>query len=764
MHERQARLRFCQNPDGYRLSKVSHFGLSLAARTIRAAIAVSFLVFGTNSVWAQPVSSTGSSFAAPSAAAVRIDVAQAPLIDGDLSDPIWAKATVIDRFTQKRPNPGEPETERTVLRILFDENNLYFAVYAYDSQPDQIITGTMQRDGQLGAADSIVLLIDPGLTRRNAYGFEVSASGARRDELELNNTIELPEWNAIWTAMARKVADGWVAEIAIPFRSLSYDAAQTVWGFDISRRLRHKNERDYWSGYNPALPFSDVSQAGSLTGISNVNRGIGLDVQVYGALRAKHDWQVPGDGAGISFTAGGNAYYKVTPALTNTVTINPDFSDAPLDIRQVNTTRFSLFTPETRSFFLQDVGAFEFGGRNFGRNVTDRTSNNGRPFFSRNIGLSQGLPISLIAGDKLSGQYGGFDIGAIGVLTDRTPTSPGQFLSVLRVSHPVLSESKVGFIATNGDPTGLTRNTVAGLDFQYRNSNFLGGSTFISDAYYQRSFSSGTGNGDSAALALNFPNQPWSADFVFKQIGADFRPALGFVNRTAIRQYQGALAHLTRYRNRYLQELEFGTEYLFVANLGGRLESQENTIYVRAASTIGDTVILKLIGSRENVPRPFLLPSNVPVLAKEYEWTNINARFFTFDGRVISVDAEVTCCSFYDGKSLDTSIKLTYRPGPYFDVVPVYRGTFIRLPTGDVDIHLFTLDSVINFTPNMNLALQIQYDNISENFGLSLRYRWEYRLGNEIFVGLGQNATVPGAVFVPRTTQVSLRLGQTFRF
>ena len=178
----------------------------------------------------------------------------------------------------------------------------------------------------------------------------------------------------------------------------------------------------HWSGYNPALRFNDVSMTGDLVGIENVSQGIGLDVQVYGALKAKHDWQLDGDGAGLAFTAGGNAFYKVTPALTNTLTVNPDFSDAPLDIRQVNTTRFSLFTPETRDFFLQDVAAFEFGGRSFGRSVTDRESNNGRPFFSRNIGLANGIPVSLIVGDKLSGQYAGFDIGALSVLTDDTPT------------------------------------------------------------------------------------------------------------------------------------------------------------------------------------------------------------------------------------------------------------------------------------------------------------------------------------------------------
>jgi hypothetical protein len=736
----------------------------LITYALRAATAGGFWAFATSLVSAQPATSSRSDFVRPTAAAVRIDASEAPIIDGNVSDLVWAKATVIDHFIQKRPDPGMAPTERTVLRILYDENNLYFAVYAYDSQPDQIIAGTMQRDGPLGASDSIVLLIDPGLTRRNAYGFEVNASGARRDELELNNIIELPEWDTIWTARTRRVADGWVAEIAIPFRSLSYDTAQTDWGFDISRRLRHKNERLYWSGYNPTLAFSDVSQAGTLTGIGDIRRGLGLDVQVYGVLRAKHDWQVPGDGAGISFTAGGNAFYRITPALTNTLTLNPDFSDAPLDVRQVNTTRFSLFTPETRDFFLQDVAAFEFGGRNFGRNVNDRDSNNGRPFFSRNIGLVRGVPVSLVVGDKVSGQYDGFDVGALSVLTDRTPTSPGQILSAVRVTHPVFTESKLGFIFTNGDPTGLTRNTVGGVDFQYRDSNWFGGNVFQADMYYQRSLSSAVGDDDSAALALGFPNEPWGGDFVFKQIGANFQPALGFVNRGDIRQYQGSVFHLTRYRDTYLHELEPGIEYQFVTDLHGRLESSENDFYLRAQSTIGDEVTLRIVNSHENVPVLFTLPRNVPVHVGSYDWTNIDARFRTFDGRIVSLDTEIVCCSFYNGSSVDAKIRLTYRPNEFFELIPNYQATFIQLPTGNVDIHLLSVDSVINFMPDMQLALQAQFDNISRSFGFSGRYRWEYEPGDEIFVGVGHSALIPGATFQSKTTQLSIRLGHTLRF
>ena len=713
---------------------------------------------------AQQAAPPATAFVRPSVAAVRIDTSEAPTIDGDLSDPVWAKASVVDKFIQKQPNPGAEATERTVVRILYDQNNLYFSFYNYDSTPDAIIARSMSRDGPLFTADSVALYLDPGQTRRNAYNFEIGASGGRTDQLELNNTEELNEWDTIWEARARRVSDGWVAEFAIPFRSLSYESNQTTWGFDISRRIRHKNERIYWSGYSPNLEFTDVSQSGDLTGIGNVSQGLGLDIQVYGALRSKHNWQVAGDGVGISFTAGGNAFYKLTPALTDTLTVNPDFSDAPLDIRQVNTTRFSLFTPETRDFFLQDVSAFEFGGRNFGRNSQDRVSNNGRPFFSRNIGLAGGQPVSLVVGDKLSGQYGGFDVGALSVLTDKTPTSDGQVLSIARVTHPIFSESKVGFIFTNGDPTGLTENSVAGVDLQIRDSNFLGRYIFQTDAYYQRSFSSTAGDDDSMAVGINFPNEPWGGDFIFKQIGKDFLPALGFINRTGIRQYTGTVLHLARYRMTNLNQLEFGTNYEFVTDLHNRLESRANDVYMRAASRLGDEITAKFISVYENVPAIFFLPRNVPIPAGRYDWTNANARIRTFDGRPVRLDWEVTCCSFYGGEAVVSRLQIAYRPNAYFELIPTWEASFIRQPGGDVDIHIISVDSVVNFLPDMQLALQAQFDNISRGFGLSARYRWEYEPGNEFFVALGQSALIPGSTFRTGVTQLSIRLGNTFRF
>ena len=708
---------------------------------------------------------TSGAFTRPSIQAVRIDTTEAPVIDGDLSDPVWAKAAVIDDFRQRSPNPYEPASERTVARILYDANNLYVSFYNYDSAPDQIVARNMQRDGQVFTSDSVMIYLDPARTRRNAYNFEISAAGGRADQLELNNTDELTEWNTIFDARARIVADGWVAEFSIPFKSLSYEATQTTWGFDVARRIYHKNERVHWAGVNPALVFTDVSQTGDLVGIENVSQGIGLDVQVYGAPRVKHDWRVEPNDAGMNVAGGGNAFYKVTPALTNTLTINPDFSDAPLDIRQVNTTRFSLFTPETRDFFLQDVSAFEFGGRSFGRNSGDRASNNGRPFFSRNIGLVQGQQVSLPVGNKLSGQFAGFDVGAFSVLTDRTPTGrAGQVLSVARATRPVLAESKIGFIVTNGDPTGLSDNTVTGADFQYRTSRLFGNKVLQADTLFMRSFSSAAGNDDSSAVSLNFPNEPWSGDFVFKQIGADFTPALGFVNRASIRQYAATLGHLTRYRNRYLNTFEFGTNLEFVTNLHNVMESRANDVQVRARSRAGDQIALRVVNSFENVPAPFLLPRAVPVFAGTYDWTNVSVGLRTFNGRTLTLQADVTCCRFYDGDAVATRVNVIFRPSTHFEINVGHEANAIDLPTGAVDIHLATSDAVINFTPVMQVAMQAQYDNISENFAFSARYRWEYRPGNELFAGAGQSALISNRGFIGQVAQATIRLGHTFRF
>jgi hypothetical protein len=334
----------------------------------------------------------------------------------------------------------------------------------------------------------------------------------------------------------------------------------------------------------------------------------------------------------------------------------------------------------------------------------------------------------------------------------------------LRVRHPVLPESKVGFIVTNGDPTGLSRNTVAGVDYQFRNSNFLGHDILESEGLYERSFSDKLGNDDAAAVSLNLPNEPWGGDFIFKQLGKNFFPALGFVNRLGIREYLGTAYHLDRYRNTFLNQLEFGTDFDLVTSLGNHLESRSNDIYTRAATSIGDQITVKLINAYEDVPFHFLLPHSVPILPGRYEWLNADARLQTFDGRPLRVDWEVMCCSFYNGSQIYSNLQVAFRPNRFFEFVPQWIATFIREPTGSVDIHILALDSIINFIPDMQLEIQAQFDNISRGFGFSARYSWEYEPGNQILIAIGHSAIVPGETFISQKTQATFRLTHTFRF
>ena len=695
----------------------------------------------------------------PTAKATRIDAAKAPKLDGDISDAVWANATVIDEFYQLEPAEAQPASERTTVRILYDENSIYFAIRAYDREPNLIKASVKARDGELSKDDLVRIYLDPYKTRRDGYVFEVNALGARTDSLIENNNNFLIEWDTIWHAHGRVVADGWTAEVAIPFRSISYNVANGDWGFDFFRLIRRKGERIRWSQIDNQLPSVDISRSGTLTGISGTAEGLGLDVQMFGNLRYKREWEMPRDND-VKFEPSGNLYYKITSALTSTLTFNTDFSDTPLDDRKVNTSRFGLFFPETRDFFLQDAAVFEFGGGNLSDNV------NGRPFFSRNIGLVDGAPVDIVAGGKLSGQIGDLGLGGLIVSTGGTGTTDGQILSAARITQPVLGESELGLVFTNGDPTGLTKNTVAGGDFQFRNSSWLDGDTLKADFFYERSFSDVFGNDDAFGVQVSTPNEPFSLRAQFKEIGENFYPALGFVNRGGIRFYDGNFVYRDRPNDTSgIRWYETGTWYNFVTDLDGVLESRENGWWAGFMNQQTDSAFLNIWNDYENVTEAFTLPRGVLVPAGHYTWTSASLNVETSIGRPISATAEIECCSFFSGDILRTYLNVTWRPDATWDIGATHQFYNITLPTGDVEIQIYALNLTLNFTPDMQLGTQAQYDNISRGFGLSSRYRWEFSPGSELFVALGESGELlNGAHYRSSTTQASVRVGHLMRF
>lgn len=699
----------------------------------------------------------------PSARATRIEGSEAPTIDGDLSDPVWERAEPITEFYQTDPDTGEPATEKTDVRFLYDSDNLYIYIYAYDRQPELIRGSTMDRDGSFFGDDTVRVYLDPLNTRRNGYQFVMNSLGGRIDQLVQNNSDFIRAWDGLWIGRSRVVDDGWTVEMAIPFRSLSFDPARTDWNLEITREIRHKNEWDRWSAISAAVTNTDISRSGTLTGITGVNQGLGLDVQVFGAAKYRFDWQEPQRETKFARFSG-NVFYKLTPQLTGTLTVNPDFSDSPLDLLQVNTTRFKLFQPETREFFLQDAATFEFGGRDFAAtNGYNYPAENGSPFFSRNLGLAGGIPVSIVTGGKLSGEFAGLGVGAISVLTNGTDTSTqGQILSVARVTKTI-GESQLGIMLTNGDPTGGSENTLAGLDFQYRDSNWRPGKALVFDSYYIRSFSDTKGDDDSFGAALNLPNEPFSLEARFKQLGTNYFPALGFVNRTGIRQYDGT--GIYRWRNiSGWRWLDVATSWYAVTDLSNHLESRQNGIWAGLALRSTDAFYLKAFDNFEDVAAPFNIAGKIPVPAGRYHWTNGNIHIDTANTRGIVARFDLLCCSYYNGKQVRTELRLDIRPNTMFQFAPKYTFTHLDLPGGLLNIHAFSMEVTTNFSPDMQLYTEVQYDNVSEKFSFAMRYRWEYALGQELFLSFGHFALITDRAFDSQTTQGVIRLGHTFRY
>ncbi len=347
----------------------------------------------------------------PTAALHKLpDTVPAPLVDGNLDDPAWQQATPIGPFTQQSPHEGAEPSQKTDAWVTYDDHFLYVAVRAWDTEPEKLIAKVMRRDTSQRADDRVLVLIDSFHDRRNGYMFSTNPNSARYDALIENNSGFRLEWDTIWYVKSRVDSQGWTCEFAIPFQSLSFDPKQSEWGFNLVRGVRRLNEENRWASWRLNKFPLDLSEAGTLTGLGGSQEGIGLDVIPVGVVSGFREREldaVTGDDDQRYYSRldpGLDAFYKITPSVVGALTFNTDFSDADVDARQVNLDRFALFFPETRDFFLQDAGIFDFGG--IGEQANSRgprdpatSSNpNGMPFFSRRIGIGPGGVIVDIRG------------------------------------------------------------------------------------------------------------------------------------------------------------------------------------------------------------------------------------------------------------------------------------------------------------------------------------------------------------------------------
>ncbi|MGD0781855.1 MAG: DUF5916 domain-containing protein, partial [Candidatus Aminicenantales bacterium] len=415
--------------------------------------------------------------AAPLAAAeIRaVRVAQGPKIDGTLSDPLWQSAAPVTDFRMFEPTAGGRPTEKTELRVLYDDANLYIGIMCFDREPGRIAANTLAHDtagaspmtmgygfgGQSTVSDDLIrVLIDPFQDKRTAYVFYVNPLGARSEGLVYAGSPSL-NWDGIWDAGSRILKDGWSTELRIPFKTISFKPGLAAWGLNVERVIARKQETIRLSGTNRDSNFNNPMEAASLEGIEGIKQGLGLTFKPYGLASA--DTINGSDGGTSRKTDGGFDLYKsFTPNLVGAVSYNMDFAETEVDDRHINLTRFPINFPEKRMFFLEGSEVFSFS-----------SSISFTPFISRSIGLYDGNPIPVVFGTKVYGRVGDTNLAVLDVQTGRFDTLAGQNLLAARIVQNIFAQSKIGVIFTNGSPTGA-KNSLAGIDFNYSSSKFLG--------------------------------------------------------------------------------------------------------------------------------------------------------------------------------------------------------------------------------------------------------------------------------------------------
>lgn len=677
----------------------------------------------------------------------------APVIDGRLDDEVWRTAAVVDDFHQTSPSNGAMPSEVTIVRVTYDDEYLYIAADLKDSDPGAISAKQMIQGKMFYSDDRFWVTLDSFNNKRNDYFFQVNANGVRRDALRENNARFIDEWATIWQAQSAVTEDGWVTEIAIPFKSISFSPDSDTWGINFGRGIVRKQEYDMWSSHErqdwPAY-------GGEVSGIDDIKQGVGLDVVPSVSVSQNRDLVMGGDSSG--FEPSLDMRYRISPSLSATFTLNTDFSTAEVDEQQVALDRFSLFFPEKRDFFLQDAGIFEFGN----------IDTNGRPFFSRRIGLSaEGEAVGIDAGIKLTGRVGDFNVGALAIRQEAAGDVSAKDLFVARGSYNVFDESAVGFIMTHGDPTSNESNSVMGVDFLYRNSDGPFGEILTGKFWAQQSRSSNlAGNEQAFGAQFEIPNDKLQVYAGAQYIEENFRPALGFVNRAGIRRFDTGLRYRIRPEQGVWRALNSRIDFTHVTNMTGDVLSQKTRIRpISFYSHRDDFIFVDWERNKEVVETTFDLFGQLNVPVGEYEFDRVRAEIATGMQRPVRVVLSVQGGGFFGGDRLEKVVELQWRQSAYFFMGLGFTENVVDLPSGSFTSHLASLRTDVAFNSQWSWSNFAQYDNTSDAFGINSRLRYEPEAGQEMMLVLNHGGIVDAANnFSSTQSDINLKFSYTFRY
>ena len=670
--------------------------------------------------------------------AVRL--AEPLVLDGLLTDPVYSQVRAISDFVQQEPHEGQPATERTELWIFFDDTTLYLAVRCHDSEPERIIANEMRRDGNIFQNDNVQFAIDTFYDRRSGFSFQTNALGALRDQEIGDERTTNTDWNTVWDVKATRTDEGWSAEFAIPFKSLRYRASGAqVWGINMQRQVRWKNERSYLSGVPASYGgrgINKLSSAATLVGLAVPPSGRNLEIKPY-AISAVTTNRLasPVVSNDPSGDVGVDLKYGLTRGLTADFTYNTDFAQVEEDEQQVNLTRFSLFFPEKRDFFLEGQGIFQFGPSRETTFSGAATTLLPVVFFSRQIGLSRGQKVPILAGGRVTGRQGRYAIGALNIQTEEASAvdAAATNFSVVRLRRDFLRRSAIGFIGTHRSPrvAGQQSNQVAGVDAAlafYENVTI--------NSYYARSATPGRQGDDSSYLGqFQYGGDKYGVNVEHLAVGDAFNPEIGFLRREAFRRSyaQGRISPRPR-SSTWLRKYSIEGSLDYIADPHGRLETRERQASWRFEFNNGAFWWSDFTRSYELIKRPFEIAKGVVIRPGEYRFQWVQTTLFVppqwlFTGRV-----NASTGAFYGGTRSEVGYDGRVEVTSQLAVEPRVSVNWVDLPVGRFATRLFGSRVTYTATTRAALSALIQYNSSNSTLSSNIRFRWEYRPGSDLFV------------------------------
>jgi hypothetical protein len=662
------------------------------------------------------------------------------VLDGVLDEGSWQDAPVADGFLQAEPREGQAASEATEVRVLYDDTNLYIGVAAHDREPGRIITSDLKKDYNAGESDGFGVVLDTFNDRRNGYLFYINAMGAKWDAQMVGDGREInANWDGVWNVGARIAEDGWYAEIAIPLRTFKFGSeSPQTWGINFMRRIRRRNEDAFWSPLPRIYRLQRVSLAGTLEGLQGLHPGANLKVKPY-AL-ASGGWTAGSKAAGDR-AFGVDAKYGVTTGLTWDFTVNTDFSQVEADEQQVNLSRFSLFFPEKRDFFLENSGVFQFGPGN--DRMTGARQNSVASdvvlFFSRRVGLNAaGDAIPLGGGTRLTGRAGRYSIGALAIHENELGKTPPVNFTTFRVRRDILRNSDVGVIFMNKDEEGPRFNRTVGADMNLRFFRNFNINSFVAKTFSPTSVVKGSGGDVSARAGFAYSDSFWDVRGFLLTIGERFNDEMGYVPRVGVNRGEAMFGVHQRFKSaeRWLREIYPHYQIQNVTRTTGGLDSRYPDYHVQVRFQNGSMIEPGINGNTENLIAPFTVNSkrNIKILPGRYDFneyfvfgsTNGSARF--------AANWRLSAGDFYTGQKNSYQIGLTTKVNENMNFSATLSRNEISLPAGGFTTNLVTAKLNYNFSTKMFVNALVQYNTDAQQWSSNIRFNIIHHPLSDFFI------------------------------